>query len=72
MFVEAAPPTNPVPLLPFCALLTSLTFSSHSAHVLRTTFIPSSAESAEDKAIDLTNSPVAGTFVVLKDFSFMN
>lgn len=47
-------------------------FSSHLAHVPRALFIPPSAESAVDKAIDLTNAPFASTFIVLKDFSFMN
>ena len=44
--------------------------SNPSMHVLRAVFIQASAESAGDKAFDLSNIHCVSTFVVLKDFSF--
>ena len=44
--------------------------SNPSTHVLRAVFIQASAESAGDKAFDLTDIHFVSTFVVLKDFSF--
>ena len=43
--------------------------SNPSTHILRAVFVQVSAESAGDKAFDLTDIHFVSTFVVLKDFS---